>query len=92
MALHAAEVWVTDHAELVVTIPYPEHDSQSETELRERLFRAVNHRFVSGQRDVLHGYLQSTQTAPLQIIEDSPDMHLVAHQYGVVLMRPEVRT
>lgn len=91
MELHAAEVWLTDNASLVVTIPYAEHDLQPESELRERLFRAVNHRFKGKADEATFGrYVQCTQLDTLQIIEDSPLIHS-RPQYGVVLARSEVR-
>lgn len=84
--LHGAEVWVTSDATLVVALPYDEHDLQSEKELRERLFRAVTHRFKAvADADTFGRYLQSTQLGDLQIIED-PDFH-IRPQYGVVLVR-----
>lgn len=85
--LHGAEVWLTDRGDLVVTVPCDEHDRQSETELRGRLFRAVTHRFGGSDRDTQHAYLQITQTGTLQIIEDNPLFH-ARPQYGVVLARP----
>lgn len=91
MELHSAEVWVTDDASLVVTIPYDEHNFQSETELRERLFRAVNHRFKNtADPDTFGHHVQSTQLGTLQMIEGTPefDPKLPARpQYGVVLVR-----
>lgn len=87
--LSSAEIWVTSDAKLAVTVPLSERDSQSERSLRERLFRAVTHRFTHGDPDVVHLYLQATQTDPLQIIEDDPVLRPMP-TYGVVLSRVEV--
>lgn len=83
--LHEAEVWLTDNADLVVTIRASERDEQTETQLRERLFNAVHHRFAKADPDLYRAYVQSTQTGGLELIEGDPVVHS-GHHYGVVLV------